>query len=265
MLPVDAETGPLFLRLLAIVETLRSPGGCPWDREQTPRTIAPYLVEEAHEVLEAVETGDAHELCGELGDVLLEIALLSHMAREEDQFTVADALRSICAKLVRRHPHVFGKQECPDAAAVQQTWSQIKAAENRHRGTLEGVPRRLPALHRARRVSEKAAGVGFDWADAEGVLAKVEEELAELKQAMKNGGCREAEEELGDLLFAVTNLGRHLGADPEATLHQATERFLDRFALVELALGARGRHPADATMDELEALWLEAKRALRSP
>jgi MazG family protein len=263
--PVDPETPQLFVRLLEIVETLRAPTGCPWDREQTPLTIAPYLVEEAHEVFEAVERGDPGELCEELGDVLLEVALLSQMAREADQFTAADALRSICAKLIRRHPHVFGDAKAADAAAVRQTWAQIKAGEKRDRGVLEGVPRRLPALHRARRVSEKAAGVGFDWADPAGVLEKVAEETGELREALAAGDAAHAEEELGDLLFALVNLGRHLGLDPEAALHRTTEKFLTRFAQVEAALAATGRRPSEATLDEMETLWQAAKRPSGEP
>jgi MazG family protein len=261
----DREPADLFLRLLSIVGTLRSPDGCPWDQEQSPKTIAPYLVEEAHEVLEAVESGDPKELCDELGDVLLEVALLAQMAAEQGQFTVADSLRSICDKLIRRHPHVFGEGECRDAESVRQTWAQIKAQERSHRGALEGVPRRLPALHRARRVSDKAGGVGFDWPDASQVLEKVEEELTELRATV---ACRESsrsEEELGDLLFALVNLGRHIGVDAEAALHRATEKFLRRFAQVEQALAARGRHPSDSTIEEMELLWEQAKSESPDP
>lgn len=263
MRPQDPETAALFLRLLEIVETLRSPGGCPWDREQTPRTIAPYLVEEAHEVVEAVERGDDAELREELGDVLLEVALLSQMGREAGAFTVADSLRCICEKLVRRHPHVFGQARAEDAEAVRESWARIKAAEKPGRGALEGVPRRLPALHRARRVSEKAAGVGFDWADPAGVLEKVEEELGELRRAIAADDRSAAGEELGDLLFALVNLGRHLELDPEGALHGTTEKFLARFARMEVELSARGLRPAEASLEELELLWGEAKAALR--
>lgn len=259
MQPLGAETGPLFLRLLAIVETLRSPRGCPWDREQTPRTIAPYLVEEAHEVLEAVEAGDDGELCEELGDVLLEVALLAQMAREEGRFTVADSLRAICEKLVRRHPHVFGEAVVQDSQAVRESWARIKAAERMGRGALEGVPRRLPALHRARRVSERAAGVGFDWPDAEGVFAKVAEEIEELREAALRGEPERIVDEIGDALFALVNLARHLGADPEAALHGATEKFLGRFAHVEKTLAHQGRSPSEADPAELDELWNQAK------
>ncbi len=256
----DPDTARLFLRLLEIVETLRSPGGCPWDREQTPRTIAPYLVEEAYEVLEAVEHGDPHALCEELGDVLLEVALLGQMARESGHFTVADSLRSICEKLVRRHPHVFGSEECADPGAVARSWARIKAGEKSGRGALEGVPRRLPALHRARRVSDKAAGVGFDWDGPEAVWDKVEEEARELREAWRAGDAERCADELGDLLFALVNLGRHMGVDAEAALHQTVEKFLRRFAEVERQLRNRGLRPEDVPLEELDALWEAAKR-----
>ncbi len=259
MLPQDPETSRLFTRLLDIVERLRAPDGCPWDREQTSRTIAPYLVEEAHEVLEAVEAGDAPAECEELGDILLEVALLSQIAREEERFTVAESLRAICDKLVRRHPHVFGGEACADARAVKVSWARIKAEEKRGRGALEGVPRRLPALHRARRISEKAAGVGFDWADPAGVLDKVEEEIGELRHAIRGEDRERVAEELGDLLFALVNLGRHLGVDAEGALHRTSEKFLHRFSHVEGELARRGRHPSEASLDEMETLWQEAK------
>lgn len=265
MLALPGDTGPLFLRLLEIVATLRAPGGCPWDREQTLETIAPYLLEEAHEVAEAVEEGDRTGLCEELGDVLLEVALLSQMAREEGAFTVADSLRAINEKLVRRHPHVFGEGTAASAGEVRESWARIKAAEKRGRGALEGVPRRLPALHRARRVSERAAGVGFDWPDVAGVFDKVEEELAELRDATAGGAKDRTAEEVGDLLFALVNLARHLEIDPEAALHAATEKFAGRFARVEAGLAARGRSPAESSLQEMDALWDEAKRASDAP
>ncbi|WP_025322504.1 nucleoside triphosphate pyrophosphohydrolase [Deferrisoma camini] len=258
-LPLSEETAGLFVRLLEIVERLRGPDGCPWDREQTPATIAPYLVEEAYEVQEAVERGDPAELREELGDVLLEVALLAQMAREQGEFTVADSLRDIYDKLVRRHPHVFGdaRADTPDEVAV--SWAQIKVREKEGRGVVEGVPRRLPALHRARRVSEKAAGVGFDWDRAEAVLEKVDEELSELRAAVGRGDREGAAEELGDLLFALVNLGRHLGVDAERALHGTVEKFLRRFARIEAALAGRGLRPDQVGLDELEALWQAAK------
>jgi MazG family protein len=187
------------------------------------------------------------------------------MAEEAGQFSAADALDGICTKLIRRHPHVFGGESVEDAEAVQKNWSRIKAQEKPSRGFLDGVPRSLPALHRARRVSEKAAGVGFDWPDALQVLDKVEEECAELRQALGQGSREMAEEELGDLLFALVNLGRHLEIDPERSLHLTTEKFLRRFARVEQALKAEGRHPSEVSTGELDRLWNEAKKAERTP
>lgn len=259
-LPLSEHTAGLFVRLLEIVERLRGPDGCPWDREQTPATIAPYLVEEAYEVQEAVERGDPAELREELGDVLLEVALLAQMAREQGAFTVADSLRDICDKLIRRHPHVFGDARADTPEEVAVSWAQIKAQEKQGRGVVEGVPRRLPALHRARRVSEKAAGVGFDWDRAEAVLEKVDEELSELRAAVARGDRDGAAEELGDLLFALVNLGRHLGVDAEQALHGTVEKFLRRFARIEAALAGRGLRPDQVGPEELEALWQAAKR-----
>jgi MazG family protein len=244
---------------MEIVKTLRDPGGCPWDRKQTPETIAPYLVEEAHEVLEAIENNDPAELCEELGDVLLEVALLAQMSQEAGKFTVADSLRCICDKLVRRHPHVFGDSHCDSPEQVRESWARIKAREKRDRGALEGVPRRLPALHRARRVSEKAAGVGFDWDEVGGVLEKVDEELAELKEAVRGGDPAAAAEELGDTLFALVSLARHLHLDPELALHGTVEKFLGRFAAVERGLAEQGLHPSDASLDTMEEMWQAAK------
>jgi MazG family protein len=214
----------------------------------------------AHEVHEAVEAEAHGDLCEELGDVLLEVALLSQIAREWDRFTVSDSLRAICEKLVRRHPHVFGDADAQDARAVRESWARIKAAEKKGRGVLDGVPRRLSALHRARRVTEKAAGVGFDWADPAGVLEKIEEELSELRCSLQEGQRGKIAEELGDLLFALVNLGRHLEVDPEAALHRTTEKFLARFAHIETRLASQGKHPSEVSLEEMDRLWEEAKR-----
>jgi MazG family protein len=262
MLPLDPATGELFVELLRIVERLRSDEGCPWDREQTPRTIAPYLIEEAHEAAEAIEDGDAGELCVELGDVLLEVALLAQMLREEGKYTAADSLRAIREKLIRRHPHVFGDESVADSRAVRESWAKLKAKERRGGGALAGVPRRLAALHRARRVSERAAGVGFDWEEAGSVFRKVEEEFAELRRAWETDHAEGIREELGDLLFAVANLARHLDVDPEAALHGSTEKFLARFAHLEATLAKQERTPGEASAEELDELWEAAKGAL---
>ncbi|TAL16575.1 nucleoside triphosphate pyrophosphohydrolase [bacterium] len=257
------SAGELFSRLDEIVAVLRSPEGCPWDREQTLRTISPYLIEETFEAVEAIEEGDNALLKEELGDILLEVVLLARIASGEGSFTVEDSLESICEKLIRRHPHVFGGEKWNGPEELQRSWSRIKALEKPKRGLLEGVPRSLPALHRARRISEKAASVGFDWESAKGVLLKIREECEELTEAIEARDSNSAEEELGDILFAVVNLGRRLGVDAETALHRTTEKFASRFAYLEKILKDTGKSPADATLDEMENLWQEAKKAER--
>lgn len=257
------ETTEHFKRLIEIVERLRSPAGCPWDRVQTPETIAPYLLEETHEALEAIASGDRPHLMEELGDLLLEVALLARMAEEEGAFDINDSLKSICDKLVRRHPHVFGPKdgEKPGIEGVGRKWSEIKAREKPDRSALGGVPKTLPALHRARRVSEKAAGVGFDWPDATGVLEKVEEEILELKKALAEKDHAASAGELGDILFAMVNLARHLGLDPEKSLHATTDKFMNRFGYIEKKLAEGGRTPHQSTPEEMNTLWDEAKKS----
>ncbi len=259
---MSKKTAPeAFAELLDIVKTLRSENGCPWDRAQTPETILPYLVEETFEAVEAIEKGDSALLCEELGDVMLEVALLSQMASEKGDFEIADSLDHICKKLVRRHPHVFGEAKIEGEKELQRAWSEIKASEKPKRGHLEGVPRSLPALSRAKRVSEKAASVGFDWEGARSVLEKINEECAELMEAIERKNAVNAEEELGDILFGVVNLGRHLGVDAERALHRTTEKFSERFAHIEERLGAEGVKLSEAGIQRLEELWLEAKAA----
>ncbi len=259
------ESTELFKRLMEIVRKLRSPEGCPWDRAQTPETIAPYLLEETHEAIEAIHSGDRAGLRDELGDILLEVALLSTMAEEEGSFDIGDCLKAVTEKLVRRHPHVFGPGagEPSDVESIGRKWSEIKAAEKPDRKTLDGVPRGLPALHRARRVSEKAAGVGFDWDSSIQVLQKVVEELDELKTAMAEGDKVFVEEELGDLLFSLVNLARHLKIDPERSLDGTTDKFLARFAHVEGELKKTGRTPHQSTLEEMNDLWEAAKTKVR--
>lgn len=257
----EKRRAELFTRLIDIVATLRSPDGCPWDRAQTPETIAPYLLEETHETLQAIEENDPAALRDELGDLFLEVALLARMTEESGGYDVGDSLEAICEKLIRRHPHVFGEEAGKgiDADGVSRRWAEIKAAEKPERPTLGGVPKSLPALHRAKRVSEKASGVGFDWPGALEVLAKVEEEIAELRSALEEGDSEGAGEELGDLLFALVNLGRHLSIDAERSLHRTTDKFERRFSFVESRLKEKGLKPADATIDEMDAHWNEAK------
>jgi tetrapyrrole methylase family protein/MazG family protein len=251
-----------FAELVRIMERLRAPGGCPWDREQTRQSIKPYLIEEAYEVAEAIEDDNIDELRAELGDLLLQIVFHSEMAREEGLFTIEDVVRGICEKMIRRHPHVFGDTEVKDSEDVLRNWARIKAEERKDSDDsshVAGVPRAMPALLRAHRLSEKASRVGFDWAAATEVLEKVHEEVAELEAAMQLGDPREAEAELGDVLFALTSLGRHLGFQTEDALHGANERFIRRFHYIESRLAARQQDLHTTSLNEMNDLWEEAK------
>ncbi|HEV8662587.1 MAG TPA: nucleoside triphosphate pyrophosphohydrolase [Candidatus Methylomirabilis sp.] len=261
------EPGPLFAELVAIMARLRGPGGCPWDREQTSSSIAPYLLEEAYEVLEAIGEGKAARLREELGDLLLQVVFHAEMAAEAGQFTIADVLRGITEKLVRRHPHVFGAGGAKTAQEVLARWEAIKQHEREANGepasALAGVPRPLPALLRAHRLQEKASRAGFDWPALPPVVAKVEEEWAELRGALAAGHPARVESELGDLLFGLVNLSRFVGVNPEMALTGTTERFLRRFHYIEAALAKRGKSPRDSTLEEMDRLWEEAKRLER--
>ncbi|MCX8071847.1 MAG: nucleoside triphosphate pyrophosphohydrolase [Candidatus Binatia bacterium] len=255
----------LFGELVRIMERLRGPGGCPWDRAQTHQSIKAYLIEEAYEVAEAIEEEDYEELRKELGDVLLQVVFHAQMAREAGRFTVEDVLAHINEKMIRRHPHVFGAATAETPEEVLRNWARIKAeerkAEEKDRSVLSGVPRALPALQRAHRLGEKAAHVGFDWSDARAVLSKVHEELAELEAALHKESAEQAAHELGDLLFALASLGRHLRLHAEDVLQQASDRFIARFRRVEEALAARGLDPQAATPDLWDELWKQAKAA----
>jgi nucleoside triphosphate diphosphatase len=255
-----------FAELVRIMERLRGPDGCPWDREQTRESIKPYLIEEAYEVAEAIEDKDLDELRAELGDLLLQIVFHAEMAREEGLFTIEDVVRGITEKMIRRHPHVFSDVAVKDSAEVLRNWARIKAEERKHRGdhsTLAGVPRALPALSRAHRLSEKASRVGFDWEAADAVLDKVREELSELQAAMRRGQRVEIEAELGDLLFALASFGRHLDVHAEDALQRASDRFIRRFRYIETRLAERGQDVHAASAAELNALWDEAKQQER--
>lgn len=259
-------------RLLEIMARLRAPDGCPWDREQTLRTLRPYVLEETYEVLEAIDSGDPREHCEELGDLLLQIVFQAQLASEAGQFDFADVAQAIGDKLVSRHPHVFGDAKAVDSEAVLQQWAALKREEKRKKGkgesALEGVPREMPALARADRLTEKASRVGFDWPDASGAREKLAEELDELDRAIAGGDAREVEHELGDLLFAAANLGRKLGVAPEEALRGTVARFISRFAHVERELARRGVPHGEATLAQMDALWDEAKeleRQAKSP
>lgn len=250
-------------RLLGIMARLRGPDGCPWDRAQTLQTLRPYVLEETYEVLEAIDGGDPREHCEELGDLLLQIVFQAQLASEAGRFDFADVATAISDKLVSRHPHVFGDAEAKDAEAVLRQWVALKQEERRRKGrggsVLEGVPREMPALARADRLTEKASRIGFDWPDATGARAKLAEELAELDEAVAAGDPAAVEHELGDLLFAAANLGRKLGVPPEEALRGAVARFIGRFAHVERELARLGIPHGAATLEQMDALWEEAK------
>jgi len=251
-------------RLLEIMAALRHPQtGCPWDLQQTFRTIAPYTLEEAYEVADAIERGDFGDLRDELGDLLFQVVFHARMAEEAGAFGFEDVVRAICEKMERRHPHVFGTETVSDAAEQSEAWERHKARERAVAGSaassaLEGVPAALPALMRAQKLGRKAARVGFDWPEWSGVMDKVVEELDELR-AVAGVDRAAAEEELGDLMFAVASLARHLDLDADAALRRANLKFEHRFRAVEAALLAQGRAPGAAGLDELEALWNQVK------
>lgn len=251
--------------LVDLVARLRAPDGCPWDREQTLMDVRAYLLEEAHETAAAIDGGDWREIAGELGDLLFQAAFIGRLAEEAGAFHLADALRTVRDKMVARHPHVFGDAEAADAEAVRRAWERRKLTGEAKASLLAGVPRSLPALVAAYRMTQKAAAVGFDWRDAAAVMDKVEEEAAELRRAHQPNAGREdreaVREELGDLLFTVVNLARKLEVDPEAALAAANAKFRRRFEAVEQALAARGRRLGEATLAEMDALWEEAKAA----
>jgi tetrapyrrole methylase family protein/MazG family protein len=284
------QTGAQVSQLVGLMQRLLAPDGCPWDREQTLATLVPYLVEETYEVVDALAAGDVDDHREELGDLLLQIVFQSELRFTEGKFGIDDVARGIVAKLVRRHPHVFGPNgtlegsQAPrdglgpakpsldprdlvvakDADAVLSNWAKLKAAEKAEKGkhgALDGIPASAPALLRATRAGEKAGAVGFDWPDADGPRAKVDEELGEFDEARRNGDREAMERELGDVLFALTNLARKLGLDAEQALRGAVDRFSSRFRHLEVALAAEGRAVGDASADEQERLWQAAKRA----
>ena len=263
----ETKAAVAMTRLLEIMDRLRDPGGCPWDREQSLRSLTPYLLEEAHEVIEAIEAGDAAHHREELGDLLFQVVFQARIAREEGKFDFADVCDGIADKLTRRHPHVFGDVSVSGSREVVKNWERIKAEERKEKGLSErsaigGVPVSLPALVRAERLTEKAGAVGFDWPDARSVLAKVREELAELSEAMDAGVPERIEAELGDLLFAVANLGRWVKAHPEEALRGTLRRFESRFHYIEEKLRERGRSPRESNLPEMDALWNEAKKTV---
>jgi len=255
-----------FRRLVEIMERLLAPDGCPWDRQQSHATLRPYVIEEAYEVVEAIDTEDWDELRAELGDLGLQIVFHSALARRDGHFSVDDVYAGICEKLIRRHPHVFGDLQADDADTVLRNWESIKKAEREEKGGgdepvshLDGVPVALPALQRAERLQAKAARAGFDWDTVGPVWEKIEEELQELREAVESGDADKLEDELGDILFSVVNLARFLKVHPEQALQRTNAKFHRRFLHVEARARQEGRKLEEMTLDEMDAYWNEAK------
>ncbi|MBM3779341.1 MAG: nucleoside triphosphate pyrophosphohydrolase [Acidimicrobiia bacterium] len=272
--------GARFERLVSIMRALRAPDGCPWDREQTHASLRRFVLEETYEVIEAIDGGDPSALCEELGDYLFEAVFLAQLSDEAGDFDIGDAIQTVCDKLVRRHPHVFARDSQPgdaplSAGQVVERWDALKAKERADSGrpdqlppgALGRVPTALPALLRAHQVGSRAASTGFDWPKAADVLEKIDEEVAELRAELEAGlggdGAR-VEEEMGDLLFAIANLSRKLGVEPESALRRATSKFTDRFERMERTIQARGHSLADTPLAELESEWQRAKLSPRS-
>ncbi len=262
------EQARRFVELLGIVARLRAPGGCPWDREQTHDSIKGLAIEEAYEVAEAVDLRDDPELVAELGDLLMQVVFHSQIASEEGRFTVADVLRTLTEKLIRRHPHVFGDHDADTSAKVLRNWEALKAAERAAKGheaegasMLDSVGSAQPAVMEAFQMTTKVARVGFDWPDVSGALGKVEEELAELRHAIDRQPLerRAVEHEIGDLLFAAVNVARLMGVDAETALKATNRRFRRRFRHIEERLAEQGKTPSDSTLDEMDGYWNEAK------
>jgi len=252
-----------LLELVALLRKLRAPGGCPWDRKQTPRDIGRYLLDEAYEVCDALAGTDALHVREELGDLLFQILFIAEIASEAGQYTLVDVLREIKEKMIRRHPHVFGDVRVGSAGEVKSLWQEIKKRERADKGRDENpfvnIPRALPALKRAQKITAAASVLGFDWPDAESVRLKLKEELGELDRALKDANARKIEEETGDILFTLVNLSRFMNVDAEDALTGCVEKFLRRFSYIASELQARGRTPHQSSLAEMDALWDEAK------
>lgn len=261
------QTGKSFERLVALMARLRGPDGCPWDRKQTLESLKTYIIEEAYELVDSIDSGETDSIREELGDLVLEALFVSQICAEERRLTIGEVLEALEQKLVRRHPHVFGSRRAADAEEALGRWEDIKAREKEEKSLslLHDVPRALPALKRAAKLSARAARVGFDWPSVEQVLAKLEEELQELHQARGAANPEALAEEVGDLLFVMANLARHLGVDPEQALEAANRKFVTRFRHIEERLQAEGRSLAEASLEEMEALWSEAKAGKAPP
>lgn len=261
------EQGSSLPRLARLMARLRGPQGCPWDKKQTLLNLKVYLIDEAYEVLQAVDSGDPELLCEELGDLLFQIVFMARVAQEQGVFDLEEVIRRIEEKMIRRHPHVFASAAASTPQEVLNQWEVIKTSEGKPSPTssLSGIAEDLPALYRAYRLGLKAAKVGFDWSGPQEVMAKLKEKLKELDQALEQGRTEQAAQELGDLIFAAANLARHLHREPEGLLRQANLKFQRRFQAVEEALNAQGKSPEQATLEEMEQLWQKAKTLEQDP
>lgn len=265
---LEREGGHYFGEIVEIIERLRAPGGCPWDRKQTMESLRSCITEEAYELADAITRRDMAGVKEEAGDLLLQVVFIASLARESGAFDMRDVVRGICDKLIRRHPHVFGTEEARDSDAVLRNWERIKAEERQEKhqdlSILAGVPEGLPPLLKASRLQGKAAHVGFDWPDGDAapLFAKLDEELDELWEATSRGDARDVEEELGDVLFMTVNLARRLKVDPDAALSRVCAKFKDRFQLMERMAAEEGRAMSDHSLGELDALWDRAKERL---
>ena len=260
----SGDTAEAFLKLLDLVVRLRGPDGCPWDRSQTEMDIGRYLIEEAYEVIDAIKDGSGDALREELGDLLFHILFLACISEEHGDFDISSVMHMITEKMIRRHPHVFGSTTVRNAHDVKDNWEDIKKEEYRHKGLspglLDRIPRSLPSLMKAQEMTAKVAKVGFDWKKTEDVLLKVQEELAELMIAIREGKKEYVKEETGDLLLSIANLSRFTGVDAEEALQDATKKFAERFAYIEKRLLMQGKTPASSTLEEMDQLWEECKR-----
>ena len=254
------KTEKSFTKLLNIVRQLRGPDGCPWDKEQTHKSLLPYFLEEAYEVIEGVEAGDMNSLKEELGDVLLHVVFQADIAQKNSEFTIEDSLNHVNEKLVRRHPHVFGDKKADAAFHAKQNWESAKHKEKKRKSRLDGVPKTLPALTRAQRLQEKASYTGFDWEKIGQVWDKIHEEIQELKEAQSNGNKSHIEEEIGDVIFSIVNLARFLNISAEAALRKTNRKFTTRFKAVEDELKNRGKTVEDSNLEEMDTIWNEVKK-----
>jgi MazG family protein len=251
-----------FGALLDLIRSLRSENGCPWDRKQTPGTFHHYILEEYHELVESINEGSSEGMIDEIGDLIFLVVFVAYMLEQEGHGSLRGVLDRVVEKMRRRHPHVFGGAPLQTPEQVVDNWSRIKASEEnirRRESILDGIPRTLPALTRAHRIAQRAATVGFDWTDAWAVFPKIEEELAELRHATRNGNPDAVREEVGDLLFVLTNVARHLGVNSEEALNETSDKFQRRFRHIEQSLHSRGKNPGEVSLEEMDRLWEEAK------